>query len=185
VIRMSRFLECCIHSREEEKQSLTAREARCRNGERSYRREARTHPPYEMAGAIDRRKRWPVEWQKRGAEETRSRAALLHPIVMLAKIARYIDGMVEADQEQLATLQEAGTKPYILDDYTVNHIKHAFITQHEDFWVFLGATAKLPGSTTHRETSRRGRSPAEPDGSPSPNQQWRARPGRGVKQRRG
>ena len=66
VIRMSRFLECWIHSKEEERQSLTAREAR-------------THPSYEKARAIDRRKRWPVEWQKRGEEETHSSAALLAP----------------------------------------------------------------------------------------------------------
>jgi hypothetical protein len=58
-----------------------------------------------------------------------------HPIAMLATIARHIDGMVEADQEQLATLQEARTKPYILDDSTVNHVEHAFTTRREDFWV--------------------------------------------------
>lgn len=58
-----------------------------------------------------------------------------HPIAMLATIARHIDGMVEADQEQLETLQVARTKPYILDDNTVNHVKHAFTTRREDFWV--------------------------------------------------
>jgi hypothetical protein len=55
---------------------------------------------------------------------------------MLATIARYIDGMVEADQEQLTTLQEARTKPYVLDDYTVSRVKQAFTTQRKDFWVF-------------------------------------------------
>jgi len=59
-----------------------------------------------------------------------------HPIAMLATIARHIDGMVEADQEQLTTLQEARTKPYVLDDYTVNRVKQAFTTQREDFWLF-------------------------------------------------
>jgi hypothetical protein len=59
-----------------------------------------------------------------------------HPIAMLATIARHIDGMVEADQEQLATLQEARTKPYVLDDDTVTRVKRAFTTQREDFWVF-------------------------------------------------
>ncbi len=49
-----------------------------------------------------------------------------HPIAMLATIARHIDGMVEADQEQLATLQKARTKPYVLDDDTVTRVKHAF-----------------------------------------------------------
>lgn len=59
-----------------------------------------------------------------------------HPIAMLATIARHIDGMVEADQEQLTTLQGARTKPYVLDDYTVNRVKQAFTTQREDFWIF-------------------------------------------------
>ncbi len=59
-----------------------------------------------------------------------------HPITMLATIARHIDGMVEADQEQLTTLQETRTKPYVLDDYTVSRVKQAFTTQRKDFWVF-------------------------------------------------
>jgi len=59
-----------------------------------------------------------------------------HPIAMLATIARHIDGMVEADQEQLTTLQEARTRPYVLDDDTVSRVKRAFTTQREDFWVF-------------------------------------------------
>ncbi len=59
-----------------------------------------------------------------------------HPIAMLATIARHIDGMAEADQEQLATLQEARTKPYVLDDDTVNRVKQAFTTQSKDFWLF-------------------------------------------------
>src|SRR5947209_3305130 len=59
-----------------------------------------------------------------------------HPIAMLTTIARHIDGMVEADQEQLATLGEARAKPYVLDDDTVNRVKRAFTTQREDFWLF-------------------------------------------------
>jgi hypothetical protein len=59
-----------------------------------------------------------------------------HPIAMLGTIARHIDGMVEADQEQLTTLQEARTRPYVLDDDTVSRVKRAFTTQREDFWVF-------------------------------------------------
>jgi hypothetical protein len=59
-----------------------------------------------------------------------------HPIAMLTTIARHIDGMVEADQEQLATLQEARARPYVLDDDTVNRVKRAFTIQREDFWIF-------------------------------------------------
>lgn len=59
-----------------------------------------------------------------------------HPIAMLTTIARHIDGMVEVDQEQLATLGEARARPYVLDDDTVTHVKRAFTTQREDFWIF-------------------------------------------------
>jgi hypothetical protein len=59
-----------------------------------------------------------------------------HPIAMLATIAWHLDGMVEADQEQLMTLQEARTRPYVLDDDTVTRVKRAFTTQRDDFWVF-------------------------------------------------
>src|SRR5437016_14639940 len=103
VTRMSRFLECCIHSREEERQSLTSRDARCRNGERSYRREVRTHPSYEMAGAIDGLKRWPVEWQKK--KRSIAEQPYWHQLAMLATIAWHIDGMVEEDQEKLRSFQ--------------------------------------------------------------------------------
>ena len=54
---------------------------------------------------------------------------------MLETTVRHIDGMVEAGQEQLATLQEARTKPYILDDSTVNRVRHTFTTWREEFWV--------------------------------------------------
>ena len=59
-----------------------------------------------------------------------------HPIAMLTTIARHLDGMVETDQEQLTTLQEARTRPYVLDDDTVSRVKQAFTAQREDFWVF-------------------------------------------------
>ncbi len=105
-----------------------------------------------------------------------------HPIAMLATIARHIDGMVEADQEQLATLQEARTRPYVLDDYTVTRVKGAFTTQREDFWVFeeqLRRWQALKLTTEQRAEVTR----LQPDGSPSPNQQRCARAGRGVEQR--
>jgi hypothetical protein len=44
--------------------------------------------------------------------------------------------VIYQDQEQLTTLQEARTRPYVLDDDTVSRVKRAFTTQREDFWVF-------------------------------------------------
>lgn len=73
---------------------------------------------------------------------------------MLATIARHIDGMVEADQEQLTTLQGAKTKPYVLDDDTVNRVKRAFTTQREDFWIFEEQLRSFQALklTTHQRT---------------------------------
>ena len=73
-----------------------------------------------------------------------------HPIAMLATIARHIDGMVEADQEQLTTLQEARTRPYVLDDYTVSRVKQAFTTQREDFWVFEEQLRRWQAEAAHK-----------------------------------
>jgi hypothetical protein len=58
------------------------------------------------------------------------------PISMLPTIAQHIDGMVEADQGQLETLQEAEPKPHVLDDFTVNRVIQAFTTQKQDLWLF-------------------------------------------------
>ena len=48
---------------------------------------------------------------------------------MLKTIAQHIDGMVEADQEQLTTRQEAKTGLYVLEDNKVNRVKRAFTTK--------------------------------------------------------
>ena len=77
-----------------------------------------------------------------------------HPIAMLTTIARHIDGMVEADQEQLATLGEARARPYVLDDDTVTRVKRAFTTQCEDFWIFEEQLRRWQALklTTHQRT---------------------------------
>ena len=67
------------HSRDEERPSLTAREARCQRGEEYYQGEAQPHPSYEKAGEIDRWQRRSVEWQKKRREQTDGRAAPLAP----------------------------------------------------------------------------------------------------------
>jgi hypothetical protein len=58
------------------------------------------------------------------------------PIEALAMVARHIDGMLQADQEQYETLLEAKPKPYVLDDYTVNRVIAVFTTQRDDFGLF-------------------------------------------------
>jgi hypothetical protein len=74
--------------------------------------------------------------EKEEQRRTMAEQSHWHSIAMLTTIARHIDGMVEADREQLTTLQETRTKPYVLDDYTVSRVRQAFTTQREDFWIF-------------------------------------------------
>lgn len=58
------------------------------------------------------------------------------PIVMLSTIAMSIDGMLEADKEQYDNLLLAKSKPWVLDDYTVQRVIAAFKTQRDDFALF-------------------------------------------------
>ncbi|MEO9029838.1 MAG: hypothetical protein ABI413_13595 [Ktedonobacteraceae bacterium] len=57
-------------------------------------------------------------------------------ITMLPTVAQHIGGMLEADQEQYATLLEAKPKPHVLDDDTVNRVISAFTTQRNDLGLF-------------------------------------------------
>ncbi|SRR5258708_36826977 len=58
------------------------------------------------------------------------------PLSMLSTLGPHIDGMLEADQEQYATLLPAKPKPYVLDNATVDRVISAFATQHNDLALF-------------------------------------------------
>jgi len=58
------------------------------------------------------------------------------PLSMLPTLGPHIDGMLEADQEQYATLLEAKPKPHVLDNYTVDRVISAFTTQRDDLGLF-------------------------------------------------
>jgi len=58
------------------------------------------------------------------------------PLSMLPTLGPYIDGMLEADQEQYATLLEAKPKPYVLDHATVDRVIHMFTTQRDELVLF-------------------------------------------------
>lgn len=55
---------------------------------------------------------------------------------MLPTLGPHIDGMLEADQEQYATLLEAKPKPHVLDNATVKRVIRAFTTQRDDLALF-------------------------------------------------
>lgn len=58
------------------------------------------------------------------------------PIGNLPMIANLIDGQFADTNEQYTSLLEAGLKPYVLDDYTVQRIIHVYTEQLEFLWVF-------------------------------------------------
>jgi hypothetical protein len=58
------------------------------------------------------------------------------PLSMLPTLGQHIDGMLEADQEQYATLLEAKPKPHMLDNETVDRVTRAFKTQRDDLALF-------------------------------------------------
>ncbi len=58
------------------------------------------------------------------------------PLSMLPTLGPHIDGMLEADQEQYATLLEAKPKPHVLDNATVDRVIRAFTTQRDDLSLF-------------------------------------------------
>ena len=58
------------------------------------------------------------------------------PLSMLSTFGPHIDGMLEADQEQYATLLEAKPKPHVLDTATVDRVISVFTTQRDDLALF-------------------------------------------------
>ena len=58
------------------------------------------------------------------------------PLSMLSTLGPHIDGMLEADQEQYATLLEVKPKPYVLDNATVDRVIRVFTAQREELALF-------------------------------------------------
>lgn len=56
-----------------------------------------------------------------------------HGIVMLPTIATIIDGYVETSEEQLPRLEQARSKPWVLDNHTVGSVIASFTEQTEYF----------------------------------------------------
>lgn len=58
------------------------------------------------------------------------------PIDKLPLIAPMIDGMLEAAEEQYPSLQDARSRPYVLDDYTVGRVVEVYTAQRNDLWLY-------------------------------------------------
>lgn len=69
------------------------------------------------------------------------------PISMLSKIAWAIDGMLESANEQFTNLQQAQTRPHVLDDVTVDRLVTAYTEQQHDLWLYREQLARWQALT--------------------------------------
>jgi hypothetical protein len=58
------------------------------------------------------------------------------PLAQLPLIAYVIDGMTDSAEEQLINLQQAETRPHVLDDATVDHLIRVYTEQKDDLWLY-------------------------------------------------
>jgi hypothetical protein len=58
------------------------------------------------------------------------------PISSLPLIGTALDGMLESAREQYSNLQQAKSRPYTLDDCTVEVIISAYRQQADDLWLY-------------------------------------------------
>lgn len=62
-------------------------------------------------------------------------------------IAYAIDGMTDSAEEQLTNLQEAETRPHVLDDATVDRLIRVYTEQKEDLWLYEEQLARWRAQT--------------------------------------
>jgi predicted ATPase len=58
------------------------------------------------------------------------------PISFLPQIAEMIDGMLESAQEVHDSLQQARTRPHVMDDYTLGRVREVHGIQLNELWVY-------------------------------------------------
>lgn len=80
------------------------------------------------------------------------------PISFLPSIAEMIDGMLESAQEVHVSLQQACTKPHVMDDYTIERVHQVHGTQLNDLWLYEEQLARWQkGSPTQMQRYEIGR----------------------------
>src|SRR5438034_9821886 len=58
------------------------------------------------------------------------------PLSQLPLIAYAIDGMTDSAEEQLINLQQAETRPHVLDNATVDRLIRVYTEQKDDLWLY-------------------------------------------------
>lgn len=65
-----------------------------------------------------------------------------YPISALPMIAQALDGMLESAEEVLQSLEQARSRPHVLDDYTIGRVREAHGTQLNDLWWYTEQLAR-------------------------------------------
>jgi hypothetical protein len=58
------------------------------------------------------------------------------PISFLPNIAEMIDGMLESARDVHGSLQQARSRPHVMDDYTIGRVREVHGTQLDDLWLY-------------------------------------------------
>src|SRR5919108_6280958 len=58
------------------------------------------------------------------------------PLSQLPLIAYAIDGMTDSAEEQLTNMEEAETRPHVLDDATIDRLIRVYTEQKDDLWLY-------------------------------------------------
>ena len=58
------------------------------------------------------------------------------PITFLPTIAEMIDGMLESAQNVYGSLQQASSRPHVMDDHTIGRVREVHGAQLDDLWLY-------------------------------------------------
>ena len=80
------------------------------------------------------------------------------PVSFLPQIAEMIDGMLTSAQEVHGSLEQARTRPHVMDDYTLGRVREVHGTQLNDLWLYEEQlsrwTKESPTERQRREIGR-------------------------------
>ena len=87
------------------------------------------------------------------------------PITFLPNIAEMIDGMLESAQNVYGSLQQARSRPHIMDDDTIGRVREVHGAQLDDLWLYEEQLSRwqtpTPSKTQQQEITRLNRQLAE------------------------
>jgi hypothetical protein len=87
------------------------------------------------------------------------------PISFLPNIAEMIDGMLESAQNVYGSLQQARSRPHVMDDDTIGRVREVHGAQLDDLWLYEAQLSPwqtpAPSEAQQQEITRLNRQLAE------------------------